>query len=87
MRTTVDLDASLLKRLRVEARRRGTTVKELLSTLLQRGLEERPVARNAYRCPTFSMGSPAYGADLDKAHRLASQLEDEETVRDLSLRK
>lgn len=87
MRTTVDLDATLLKRLRVEARRRGVTVKELLATLLRRGLEERPAATRRYRCPTFSLGAPLGGANLDKALSIAAQLEDDENARDLALRK
>lgn len=85
MRTTVDIDAGLLKRLRVEARRRGVSIKELLGTLLRRGLEERAPARVPYRCPAFAMGEPLTG--LDKAMQLAARLEDEETARDLALRK
>lgn len=87
MRTTVDLDPALLKRLRVEARRRGLTVKEFLAILLRRGLDERPAPRAPYRCPTFSMGDPGSRANLDKALGLAGDLEDEETLRDLALRK
>lgn len=85
MRTTVDLDAALLKRLRVEARRKGLTVKEFLATVLRRGLDEQPPRRTRYRCPSFSMGEPARA--LDKALGVASELEDQETARELGLRK
>jgi len=34
-----------------------------------------------------SMGAPATGVNLDKALRLATALEDEETIRELALRK
>jgi hypothetical protein len=88
MRTTVDIDAHLLKRLRAEAHRRGVSVKEFLAGILRRGLEERPArARTRYRCPAYSLGVPNPGFDLDKALAAAAVLEDEETSRKLALRK
>lgn len=86
MRTTVDLDPHLLKRLRAEAHRQGVSFKELLTRVLRRGLEERP-GREAgpYRCPTFNLGSALQ--PLDKALALAAALEDEEVARELGLRK
>lgn len=91
MRTTVDIEDPLLKRLRAEARRRGVSFKAFLSGIIRRALEEggtggaRPTAR--YRVPTFSMGAPASGINIDKALSVAAGREDEETVRELSLRK
>jgi hypothetical protein len=70
-----------LKRLRVEARRRGVSVKELLATLVRRGLDEKGAAPKRYRCPTFHLGVPR--VSLDKALSLATTLEDEETLRKL----
>lgn len=87
MRTTVDLEPALLKRLRIEARRRGVTVKELLATLLRRGLEDKPARRERYQMPRFSMGAPVAGVDLDRGLGLADRLEDEEIARKLTLRK
>jgi hypothetical protein len=87
MRTTVDLDPGLLKRLRVEARRRGVTVKALLEVALRRGLDEPVPAPAPYRCPTFRLGAAKPGVDIDKALGLAAELDDEESVRDLALRK
>src|SRR5437660_27730 len=88
MRTTIDIDPHLLKRLRDEAHRRGVPFKPLLMTVLRRGLDDTPTARRRrYRCPTFAMGEPAHASDLDKALRLASAMEDEETLRKLRLRK
>ena len=84
MRTTVDLDSSLLKRLRIEARRRGVTVKALLATLLQRGLDAPGDVGKRYRMPTFAMGA---SRRLDKALAVAEGLEDEEIAREISLRK
>lgn len=87
MRTTVDLDPHLLRRLRAEARRRGISFKAMLTTALRRGLDERPDAASRYRCPTFSMGTPAEPFNLDKALAIAGVLEDEEIARKLALRK
>jgi len=88
MRTTIDIDTHLLKRLRAEARRRGVPFKELLTGVLRRGLDEPPPARRTwYRCPTYAMGAPAGPNDLDKALAVAAALEDEEIARELTLRK
>jgi hypothetical protein len=88
MRTTIDIDTHLLKRLRAEARRRGMPFKDLLSGVLRRGLDEpAPGRRSRYRCPTFSMGTPARPYDLDKALAVAAGFEDEEVARELTLRK
>ena len=85
MRTTFDIDAALLKRLRVEARRRGLTVKRLLATLIERGLAARPANRARFRGATFAMGVAR--VPLDKALTLVSELEDQESARKLALRK
>jgi hypothetical protein len=87
MRTTVDLDGDLLRRLRDEARRSGIPFKDLLNSLLRRGLERGPVELEPYECPEFSMGEPLAGVDLDKALRVATTLEDEEIAARLRLRK
>jgi hypothetical protein len=87
MRTTVDIEAGLLKRLRIAARRKGVTVKEYLAVVLERGLEEQPARRGRFRLPTFSMGQPKSFVNLDKSLRLAGEMEDEETARELTLRK
>lgn len=86
MRTTVDIEPGLLRRLRAEAQRRGLSLGALLNRVLHRGLEQPPSGDlTAYRCPTFAMGTPAHG--LDKALALADALGDEETVRELARRK
>ena len=87
MRTTVDIEPSLLKRLRVAARQRGVTVKEYLAIVLERGLEEHPEKQARFRLSTFSMGRPRHSINLDKSLRIAAELEDEETARELTLRK
>jgi len=87
MRTTVDIEAPLLKRLRLEAHRRGVSFKDLLQGLIRRGLQERPANRVPYRVPSRAMGKPDSRIRLDKALAIASALEDEEITRELSLRK
>lgn len=83
MRTTVDIEKSLLKRLRDEAHRQGLTFTDYLNKVLRRGLEvshRRPA--EPYECPSFSMGSPAEGMDLDHALGLVGDLEDAGSARD-----
>jgi len=88
MRTTVDIEPGLLGRLRHEALRRRVAFKHLLNKLLRQGLEVPPAgATGRYRCPTFAMGTPAPTLPLDQALGLAAALEDEETLRELQLRK
>jgi len=87
VRTTIDLDRSLLDRLRREALRRHVPFKTLLNKLLREGLAARPVAPSAYRGPVFAMGNPEPALDLTKALGLAATLEDDEVVRELERRK
>ncbi len=86
MRTTVDLDPKLLKQLRLEAARRGTSVKALLNAALRAGLAARVAEpRLGYQVETVSLGEPRM--PLEHALRLADALEDEEQLRDLHLRR
>jgi hypothetical protein len=86
MRTTVDIELPLLKRLRAEAQRRGISVKDLLQGLIRRGLQ-RSADQGPYRAPSFAMGAPNRSMNLDKALGMASSLEDDEIARELSVRK
>jgi hypothetical protein len=88
MRTTIDLDADLLRRLRAEANRRRVPFKHLLNRILREGLEA-PGTRAAepYRCPTFALGRPNPDVDLDKALGIAAALEDEAVSAKLAQRK
>lgn len=88
MRTTVDIDPDLLRRLRDEAHRRRLSFKDLLNRVLHRGLEVGGrSAPSSYRCPTFPLGQPSAHVNLDKALAVAGALEDEEIARELRLRK
>jgi hypothetical protein len=87
MRTTVDIELPLLKRLRAEAQRRGISVKDLLQGLIRRGLQDRSTDQRPYRAPSFAMGAPNRAINLDKALAMAAGLEDDEIARELSARK
>lgn len=84
MRTTVDIERSLLDRLRDEAHEEGTSFREVLNRVIRRGLSADRAASERYVCPTFPMGSPL--RPLDKALALADALEDEEIARKLAQR-
>lgn len=90
MRTTLNIDDRVLRRLKREAERSGVSLTEMVNRALELGVQRlHPEAEGApYRCPVFSMGLPASEAfDLDKALDLAAYLEDDETLRKLRLRK
>lgn len=83
MRTTVTLDPdaeALVKRLMQE---RGLSFKQAVNHAIRAGLARTPNA-SPFRTPTFRMGEPAI--PLDKALRLAGELEDEELLRRLAAR-
>jgi hypothetical protein len=84
MRTTVDIEPTLLKRLRDEAHRRGIPFKDMLTSVIRRGLEDRREPGRRFRTPTFAMGELRRGTDLRKALRIAEALEDEVRIDGLS---
>jgi len=84
MRTTVTLDADADAAIRRLMRDRGLTFKVAVNEAIRSGLAPRS-SEDVFRTPTFAMGPPA--VPIDKAMRLAAELEDEEIVRKLALRK
>jgi len=85
MRTTIDLDDSLLTRLRDEAHREGVPFRALLHRVILRGLDA-PAAADpvTYKTPSISLGQVREGVNLVKALQLAAALEDEEIIRKLA---
>lgn len=78
MRTTVDIDDTLLQRLRDDAHREGVPFRTMLHRVLQRGLEQPSTAPlSAYRTPSVSLGRVREGLSLTKGLALADALEDE----------
>jgi hypothetical protein len=86
MRTTITLDDDLAARLRALARERDLSFKEVLNVTLRAGLSDRAGSPRPYQLATRPLGLRP-GIDLDRALRLAAELEDAETIRKLELRK
>ena len=88
MRTTVRVDDELLERLKALARKEKLSLTRLLNRVLKTGLQAggaRRPARPVHRERVHAMGPPRLA--LDKALALAAAIEDEETSRELTLRK
>jgi hypothetical protein len=86
VRTTVDIDPDLAARLRTIAKERGISFKEALNMAVRGGLLPGSGATRPYKVQARSMGLRP-GLDIDRALQLASALEDEQTMRELELRK
>ena len=85
MRTTVTLDPDVEALVKSLMRDRGLTFKQAVNDAIRRGAGVQS-RRVRHRTPTFRMGfQPAIA--LDKALRLAGELEDEEQLRRLAVRK
>lgn len=85
MRTTVTLDEDVAAKLRETARQRGVSFKRVLNDALRDGLMARSRPRK-FAMPTRDLGVKPE-IDIDRALRLAGELEDEETLRKLARRK
>ena len=85
MRTTITLDPDTEALLRRAMTERGTSLKQTVNAAIRAGLA--PSRRSdPYRTPTFRGGFRP-GIDLDRALRLADQLEDDEILRKADLGK
>jgi hypothetical protein len=84
MRTTITLDADVDLAVRRLMRERGLSFKAAVNEAIRSGIRPRTTGP-AYRTRPVAMGAPA--VPLDKALRLASQLEEDELIRKLALRK
>ena len=82
------VDDELLERLKAQAREEKVSLTRLLNRTLKAGLQEgvpRRGAKRVYRERVHAMGAPRLA--LDKALARAAALEDDEIVREISLRK
>ena len=86
MRTTLTLDPDVADRLRALARERGLPFKQVVNSVLRRGLSDGASAPAPFRVEARPLGLRP-GIDLDRALDLAARLEDDEIVRKLELRK
>ena len=85
MRTTVTLDPDVAEELKAVARKRNMSFKEALNSTVRAGLAAERGGRKPFVQQTHAMG-PAK-VDLTKALQLAADLEDEEIIRKMELRK
>ncbi|MEX0658340.1 MAG: hypothetical protein WD080_04340 [Egibacteraceae bacterium] len=86
MRTTVTLEPDVAAQLKQRAQQQGISFKDALNSTLRAGLGGGGIDRAPFVQGTASMGLRP-GVDLDRAGRLADELEDAERVRKLELRK
>lgn len=86
MRTTVTLDEDVAAALRVMAAERGLSFKQALNEAVRAGFGLSRQEPTPYRVPVRPLGLRP-GVDLDRALRLAAELEDDDVVRKLELRK
>lgn len=77
MRTTVTLDDDTEALVHQRMRDRGVSFKQALNDAIREG----SAARIGFETPQFAMGVPL--VDLDKALRLAGDLEDEDLARSM----
>jgi hypothetical protein len=85
MRTTLTIDDDLVAKLRRVAQERGLSFKQALNEALRQGLEQKPGSRR-FRVKARRLDLKP-GIELETALRGAADLEDEETIRRLELRK
>lgn len=85
MRTTVTLDPDVEALLKQRIRQQGVTFKQALNDAVRAGIGPPAARERAFRQRTFAMGVPV--VNLDKALRLAGDIEDEELVRKMRLGK
>ena len=88
MRTTLTLEKDVALALREEARRSGRPLKRIVNETLRAGLAARKApAERRYRLTPVSLGGVVPGVDLNKALRLAEDLEDQAIAHKIEMRK
>lgn len=88
MRSTVRIDDDLMTELKARAHRENVSQTRMLNRLLREGMRavrEHHPKKAQYKEETTAMGTPR--VDLDKALALAADLDDEEILRKMTLRK
>jgi len=86
MQTAVTLYPDVVEYVKALALRRNVSFDDALNDAVRAGLIAERGGPRAYKMPTQPMGLRP-GIDLTHALRLAADLEDEETIRKLELRK
>jgi hypothetical protein len=83
MRTTVTIDPDTEHLLREEAARTGNSFKEVLNQVIRRALGRQVPGQDIRIEPLFAAPFPAEIAGRNM-NRLADELDDEETIRELA---
>ncbi len=77
MRTTLTIEDSLASELKKRALEAGKPFRQVVNEALLTGLQQKDVRKSqAYRLKPAALGAPLAGVGLDKALRLADELED-----------
>lgn len=88
MRTTLTIDDALAEELKRRALETGKPFKRVVNETLMAGLQQQAVPKaRPYRLNPVSLGAPRAAVNLDKALRLADELEDEAVRAKLEQRK
>ena len=87
MRTTVTLDDDVVSALRAMARERRVSFKEALNSSVRAGISQVRAPSAAPFAVTARPMQARPEVDLDKALRLAADLEDDELIRKLTVGK
>ena len=90
MRTTLTIDDKLAAALKKRAFETGKPFKEVVNEALRAGLEAGhalPRSSRSFVLQPVSLGGAQAGINLDKANRLAAELEDDELLRKMQQRK
>lgn len=86
MRTTLTLDADVAAALRRQAAEQHVSFKQVVNDAIRRGLRGG-IPQAMPEPPSFDLGGPTNGVDLDHTSRLLGDLEDDELQRKRSLGK
>ncbi|MBN1959958.1 MAG: hypothetical protein JW841_03355 [Deltaproteobacteria bacterium] len=87
MRTTIDINDDLMLELKNRSFTSGDSLKKVINRIIRLGLNTaKQSSPQKYVLPEFSMGTPQYYS-LDRSLGLADELETEELIRKISLRK
>jgi hypothetical protein len=86
MRTTVTLDPDVAEKLKSDARKRNLPFKVVLNDAVRAAYATKRGTARPYKLPSRPMHLKP-GIDLTKALQMVGDLEDEEIIRKLELRK
>jgi hypothetical protein len=84
MRTTVTLDPDVEEKLRAAMRERGVSFKAAINDAIRAGLDVSAARARPFRVKAAPLGARI---DVDKALRIAGEMEDEEIIRKMEMGK